>query len=78
MRPEKVLPWFIEVQKSIGFTLPIIMDSPRGKEIDKLNVAKMFDILNRDFSKNQIIVASIYPCGLDDVQEIKLQNRLIE
>lgn len=68
----------IEVQKSIGYTLPIIMDSPRGKEIDKLNVAKMFDILNRDFSKNQIIVASIYPCGLDDVQEIKLQNRLIE
>lgn len=68
----------VEVQKYIKYTLPIILDSPRGKEIDNENVAKMYEILNRDFTANQIIVASIYSCDLENLNKIELKNRLIE
>ena len=50
----------IEIEKTINMRLPIILDSPSGKEVDPENIKKMIDILNRDFSNNQIIVASIF------------------
>lgn len=68
----------VEVQKYIENALPIILDSPRGKEIDNANVTKMYEILKRDFSANQIIVASIYSCYLENLNTIELRNRLIE
>lgn len=49
-----------EVEKYMGFKLPIILDSPSGKEVDPKNIEKMFDLLQRDFETNQIIVASIH------------------
>lgn len=68
----------IEVQKRLGFSLPIILDSPRGKEIDSQNINMMLDILKRDFVDNQIIIASIYKYDLDNIKEIEIRNRLIE
>ena len=67
-----------EVQKRLGFPLPIILDSPRGKEIDSHNINMMLDILKRDFVDNQIIIASIYKYDLDNINEIEIRNRLIE
>lgn len=50
----------IELQDYLGYKLPIILDSPSGREVDQKNVEETFDILNDDFKGNQIIVASIY------------------
>lgn len=68
----------IEVEKTLGIKLPIILDSPSGKEIDKRNIEAMINILTRDFSENQIIIASIYQYGLKNVNTISIVNRLIE
>lgn len=68
----------IEVEKTLGIKLPIILDSPSGKEIDKRNIEAMINILTRDFSENQIIIASIYQYDLKNVNTISIVNRLIE
>lgn len=54
------LAYIIEIEKVLGIKLPILMDSPKGKEVDDINVGKMMQILQRDFPDNQIIIASIY------------------
>ncbi|BCJ98864.1 hypothetical protein [Anaerocolumna chitinilytica] len=71
------LAYIIEVQKKINMTLPIILDSPSGREITKENVKAMIDILNRDFSDNQIIIASIFQYDIDEVNVIEIKDRLI-
>ena len=38
----------------------------------------MVDILKRDFSDNQLIIASIFQYDFDDVNVIEIKNRLIE
>lgn len=68
----------IEVEKHLNIKIPIILDSPSGKEIDQKNIEKMIEILKRDFSDNQIIIASIYEYGLTEVNKISIVNRLIE
>ena len=52
--------YIIEIEKTLGIKLPILLDSPKGKEVDDDNIGKMMQILQRDFSDNQIIIASIY------------------
>lgn len=72
------LAYIIEIEKALGIKLPIILDSPSGKEVDQTNIQLMVDILKRDFSENQIIIASIYKYNFDAVNTIEIQNRLIE
>lgn len=72
------LAYIIEIEKALGIKLPIILDSPSGKEVDQTNIQLMVDILKRDFSDNQIIIASIYKYNFDAVNTIVIQNRLIE
>jgi len=38
----------------------------------------MVDILKRDFSNHQIIIASIFEYGFDAVNTIEIKNQLIE
>lgn len=52
--------YILELQKYLNYKLPIVLDSPSGKELDQKNVEEIFDILKTDFSSNQIIIASIY------------------
>lgn len=72
------LAYIVEVQKKINMTLPILLDSPSGREITKENVRAMIDILNRDFSDNQIIIASIFQYDIDDINVIEIKDRLID
>ncbi len=72
------LAYIIELQSVLGIKLPIILDSPSGKEVDPENVRLMIDILKRDFSENQIIIASIFKYDFEDLNIIELKNRLIE
>ena len=72
------LAYIIEIERALGIKLPIILDSPSGKEIDQDNVKLMMNILKRDFSDHQIIIASIFEYDLDSVKQIEIVNRLIE
>ena len=44
----------------------------------KHNIEVMIDILKRDFSHNQIIIASIYEYKLTNINKVTIVNRLIE
>ncbi|MFJ6967557.1 MAG: hypothetical protein ACIRZ5_04090 [Ligilactobacillus ruminis] len=70
------LAYIIEIEKVLGIKLPILMDSPRGREVDDNNIGKMMEILKRDFPNNQIIIASIYNY-VPNEHVIKLEGQLL-
>lgn len=70
--------FILEVKKKLGVILPIILDSPSGKEVDPDNVKKMIDILKRDFADHQLIIASIFEYELPEVHMIEIRERLME
>lgn len=72
------LAYIIEIEKFLGIRLPIILDSPSGKEVDQSNIQLMVNILKRDFSNNQIIIASIFKYDFDAVNLIEIKNRLVD
>lgn len=72
------LAYIIAIEITTGVKLPIILDSPSGKEIDQENVSLMMDILKRDFSDHQIIIASIYKYDFPELKIVEIKNRLIE
>ncbi|MBQ0044242.1 MAG: hypothetical protein KBT05_04385 [Bacteroidales bacterium] len=72
------LAYISEVKKRLGITLPIILDSPSGKELDQDNKELMIRILNRDFSDHQIIIASIFDYNLESPSRIELDTMLME
>lgn len=72
------LAYIIAIEEALKIKLPIILDSPSGKEIDPKNIQLMVDILKRDFSSNQLIIASIFRYDFDAVNTIEIVNRLVE
>ena len=72
------LGYVIAIEKVIGIKLPIILDSPSGKEVDRENIELMMNILKRDFNDHQIIIASIYDYNFENENTIKIKERLIE
>ena len=72
------LAYILEIERAIGDKLPIILDSPSGKEVDQENIKLMMDILKRDFSDHQIIIASIFEYDFNPLNRIEIINRLIE
>lgn len=72
------LAYIIAIESIINTKLPIILDSPSGKEIDPENVSLMMELLKRDFSDHQIIIASIYRYDFPDLHTIEINNRLID
>lgn len=72
------LAYILEVEKKLGIKLPIILDSPKGKEVDEKNVETMMQILQSDFSGHQIIIASIYKYNFDSPNVIEIQDRLLK
>lgn len=72
------LAYIIAIEDSLKIRLPIILDSPSGKEVDQDNVKLMMEILKRDFADHQIIIASIFNYDFDEVNNIEIKERLIE
>ncbi len=72
------LAYICAIEKMLNIKLPIILDSPSGKEVDQENIKLMMDILKRDFADNQIIIASIFEYEFDEVKRIEIRERLIE
>lgn len=52
------------------------MDSPSGREVKYETVQEMLQIVLRDFSEHQLIIASIHDFKLKDERLIKLENSL--
>lgn len=52
--------YILELQNYLGYKVPIVLDSPSGRELNKENIEDTLSILKKDFKHNQIIVASIY------------------
>lgn len=62
------------VQEQLNETYPIIIDSPMSGEVDEKNVNRMFDLLDKEFPNNQIILASIYDFNQKWDNKIILHN----
>lgn len=72
------LAYILAIENVLKIKLPIILDSPSGKEVDQSNIAIMMNLLKRDFSDHQIIIASIFTYNFDEVNIIEIKERLIE
>lgn len=72
------LAYILEIEKKLDIKLPLLLDSPRGREVDEENSNIMMNILKRDFSGNQIIMASIYQYDFENPNIIEINNRLME
>lgn len=72
------LAYIIEIEKKLNIKLPIMLDSPSGKEVDQENIELMIDILKRDFADHQIIIASIFEYDFVNVNKIEIIDHLIE
>ena len=70
--------YILELEKHLNVKLPIILDSPSGKEVDQENINLMMNILKRDFKDNQIIIASIYDYFFSKVNKIELKDQLLD
>ena len=66
------------VDRVLNIKLPLILDSPSGKELDQYNIQKLMDIINRDFTAHQVILASIYCYKLDNLTTIEMGRRVVE
>lgn len=66
------------IEEYTGVCLPIVLDSPSGREVTKRNIGAVINILNEYFSKNQIIITSINRYDLNDVHEIKIKEKIFE
>ena len=64
------------IKEKTGIILPIVWDSPTGREVMHSTVEKMLKIVQRDFSDHQLIVASIYDYDLRDKKTIEFKDRL--
>ena len=72
------LAYILEIENRLGIKLPLLLDSPRGREVDEENANIMMHILKRDFPDNQLIIASIYDYDFDNPNVISIEERLME
>ena len=72
------LAYITALEKALNIKLPILLDSPSGKEVDQNNIALMMDILKRDFSDHQIIIASIFTYDFENALSVEIKDRLID
>lgn len=69
--------YITEIQKYLKIKLPIVLDSPSGREVDQKNIEDIMNILNRDFKENQIIIASIYEdYKFDNISKFEIRKGL--
>ncbi|MFI3174380.1 MAG: hypothetical protein R3Y53_04150 [Bacillota bacterium] len=72
------LAYIIAIEKTLEIKLPIILDSPSGKEVDMENISIMMNLLKRDFVDNQLVIASIFNYDFKEINRIEIKNRLID
>lgn len=60
----------------MGTKLFMVLDSPRGKELDNENIELIMNLVKTELKDNQVLIASIYDLECDNRIEIK--NQAIE
>jgi hypothetical protein len=66
------------IQKHTDLILPIILDSPSGREVSSKNIDEMMSILSKDFADHQIIIASIdNKYHLKNKRTIEIEGKLL-
>ncbi|MCP1133297.1 hypothetical protein NKT34_08350 [Paenibacillus polysaccharolyticus] len=71
--------YILEIQKVLGIKLPIVLDSPSGREMDQKNITETLNILKSDFKDNQIILASIFKYNnLEPLRITELSNGIFQ
>ena len=65
------------IEESLGVKMIMVLDSPRGRELDNENLKLIMKIVREDLNENQVFVASIYDDFQHDVK-ITLKQRAIE
>ena len=65
------------IYEKTGCRLPLIIDSPNGREVARDNVARTYDILMRDFKDHQIIMATIFMPNMPHLSIIEMNGRVM-
>lgn len=50
-------------EDKLGFNIPLIIDSPSGREVVETTIEKTFELLKEHFDKNQLLFATIKDVG---------------
>lgn len=66
------------IRETTGIILPIVLDSPAGREVEFSTVEKMLKIIQRDYPNHQLIVASIHDYDMKGKNIIELKDRLFD
>lgn len=64
------------IKEKTGIVLPIVLDSPTGREVEHNAVEAMLKIIQRDYPEHQLIIASIHDYDLKDKKLIEFKDRL--
>jgi len=64
------------IEESMKTKLFIVIDSPKGKELDDDNTKLIMDLINEELKDNQVFIASIYE--FENENKIELCERAIE
>lgn len=64
------------IEKAMNTKLFMVLDSPKGKELDDINTQLIMDLVNDELSDNQVFIASIHDFECE--KKIELQSRAIE
>jgi len=70
--------YILAIKSVLRVNLPIVLDSPSGKELDSSNIQLLINILDRDFADHQIFIASIYTYKLSNLNIIDLTGKITE
>ena len=69
--------FLVVVQEDMGTSLPLVLDSPKSRELDDANTKLIMDLINEELSKNQVFIASIFDCYHYD-KKITLIHKAVE
>ena len=66
------------IKEKTGIVLPIVLDSPSGREVKHETVERMLHIIQRDFPDHQLIIASVYDYDLNNKRIIEFRGSLFD
>ncbi|MBR6199480.1 MAG: hypothetical protein IKQ61_04335 [Spirochaetales bacterium] len=64
------------IENDMGTKLFMVLDSPRGKELDNENIELIMNLVKTELDTNQVFIASIY--DLECEKRIEIKNQAIE
>lgn len=64
------------IEKDIGTKLFMVLDSPRGKELDNENMSLIMELVKSELGENQVFFASIFDFECE--KRIEIRNQAIE